>query len=149
MVGWLILLRRFAVAAFKGRRNLVLENLALRHRFLVLNRNAHHPRLTPLARALWGWLSQTWCAGKTHLRIVQPDTVVRWHRDAFRWFWKWKSHPHRSGRKSIAADTINSICHTSAAMLCTSTSARALRLLGPPNNSGKPPLCLALEVPAP
>ena len=48
MVGWLILLLRFAVAAFNGRRNLLLENLALHHQLLVLHRTAKRPRLTPL-----------------------------------------------------------------------------------------------------
>ena len=60
MVGWLILLLGFAVAAFKGRRNLLLENLALRHQLLVLHRTAKRPRLSPLDRALWTWLSQRW-----------------------------------------------------------------------------------------
>jgi len=115
MVGWLILLLRFAVAAFNGRRNLLLENLALRHQLLVLHRTAKPPRLTPLDRALWTWLSQSWCAWKTHLRIVQPDTLVRWHRAGFRLFWKWKSRPHALGRKTIDADTINLIRQISRA----------------------------------
>jgi len=57
MVGWLILLSRFAVAALKGRQSLLLENLTLRHQLLVLHRNAKRPRLTPLDRALGAWLS--------------------------------------------------------------------------------------------
>jgi len=40
MVGWLILLLRLALAAANSRRNLLLENLALRHQLLVLHRTA-------------------------------------------------------------------------------------------------------------
>jgi hypothetical protein len=67
MVGWLILLFRFAGAALKGRRNLLPENLALRHQLLVLNRNVKRPRLTPLDRALWAWR-------KSGLRLARPGS---------------------------------------------------------------------------
>jgi hypothetical protein len=53
------ILFRFAAAILKSRRNLVLENLALRHQLLVLGRNARRPRLNPLDRALWAWLRHT------------------------------------------------------------------------------------------
>ena len=48
MVGWLILLLRFAVAAVNGRRNLLLEDLALRHQLLVLHTSTSS-RTLPLA----------------------------------------------------------------------------------------------------
>ena len=115
MVGWLLLLLRFAVATVNGRRNLLLENLALRHQLLVLHRTVKRSRLTSLDRALWAWLSQRWCAWKTHLRIIQPDTVVRWHRAGFRLFWKWKSRPRRVGRKSSNAEIIDLIRRMSGA----------------------------------
>jgi putative transposase len=90
MARWLVSFLRFLVASFKSRRNLLLENLALRHQLLVLNRTSKQPRLMPLDRALWAWLSQNWHAWKTHVLIVQPDTVIRCHRKGFRLFWKWK-----------------------------------------------------------
>ena len=101
MVRWLILVLRVVVISLKSRRNLLLENLALRHQLLVLNRTSRRPPLTLGGRALWAWLSQNWHAWKTHILIVQPDTVIRWHRNGFRLFWKWKSRPRKVGRKPI------------------------------------------------
>jgi putative transposase len=106
MTRWLKVVLRLAVAGLKSRRNLILENLALRHQLLVLNRGSCRPRLTPLDRALWAWLSQTWSGWKTRLCLVQPSTVIQWHRAGFRLFWRWKSRPGKSGRKTISADTI-------------------------------------------
>ena len=57
MVRWLILILRLAAASLKSRRNLLLENLALRHQLLILSRGSKRPRLMPPDRALWVWLS--------------------------------------------------------------------------------------------
>jgi hypothetical protein len=54
--------------------------------------------------------------------IVQPDTVVRWHRTGFRRSWEWKSHARRGGRKTIDRDLVNLIRQMS----------RANRLCGAP-----------------
>jgi len=106
MVRWLILVLRIAVTSLKSRQNLLLENLALRHQLLVLNRTSKRPLLRPLDRALWAWLSQNWHDWKTHVLIVRPDTVIRWHRNGFRLFWKWKNRSRQVGRKTINPDTI-------------------------------------------
>jgi hypothetical protein len=42
-----------------------------------------------------------WKGWKTALVIVQPDTVVSWQRQSFRWFWQWKSRWKRSGRPPL------------------------------------------------
>jgi len=115
MVVWLILILHLAAASLKSRQSVLLENLALRHQLLVLNRGSKRPRLTPLDRTLWAWLSQVWRAWRTSLQMVQPDTVVRWHRAGFRLFWRWKSRPRRVGRLAIASDTINLIREMSGA----------------------------------
>src|SRR5660398_3779 len=67
MTCWLTVVLHLAVAGLKSRRNLVLENLALRHQLLVLCRGSQRPRLTPLDRALWAWLSHAWDEWKTCL----------------------------------------------------------------------------------
>jgi transposase InsO family protein len=41
--------------------------------------------------------------------LVQPDTVIRWHREGFRLFWKWKSGRPKAGRRTVSADTISLI----------------------------------------
>lgn len=109
MLRGLALLLRFAEATLKSRRNLLLENSALRHQLLVLAQNPKRPRWNPLDRALWVWLSQPWRKWRKGLWLVQPETVIRWHREGFRLFWKWKSRPLKAGRKAITPDTITLI----------------------------------------
>ena len=109
MLCWLTLLLWLTAAILKSRRNLLLENLALRHQLLVLTRNPSRPRLNFLDRAFWAWLSRSWSGWRVHLRFVQPDTVIRWHREGFRLFWQWKSRRTKAGRKTIAPDTISLI----------------------------------------
>jgi putative transposase len=47
--------------------------------------------------------------GKSRLSLVQPSTVIRWHRAGFRLFWRWKSRPRKTGRKTIAPAIITLI----------------------------------------
>ena len=109
MLRWLALVLRFAEATLKSRRNLLLENSALRHQLLVLTQNPKRPRWNPLDRTLWVWLSQAWRKWRKGLWLVQPETVIRWHQEGFRLFWKWKSRPLKAGRKAIIPDTITLI----------------------------------------
>jgi putative transposase len=106
MICWLIILLRLVLAGLKSRRNLLLENLALRHQLLVLCRSSNRPRLTPIDRALWAWLSRAWDGWEICLSLVQPSTVIRWHRAGFGLFWRWKSRPRKTGRKTIASAII-------------------------------------------
>jgi putative transposase len=106
MIRWLIVLIHLVVAGLKSRRNLLLENLALRHQLLVLRRNSNRVRLTPIDRALGAWLSQVWDGWKIQISLVQPSTVIRWHRSGFRLFWRWKSRSRKTGRKTIAPAVI-------------------------------------------
>ena len=57
MIRWLTLALHLAIAGLKSGRSLLLELLALQHQLLVLSRNSKRPRLTPLDRVLWAWLS--------------------------------------------------------------------------------------------
>ena len=86
-----------------SRQRLVLENIALRHQLEVLQRNAKRPQLRPSDRALWALLSRILPDWRRHLTIVQPDTVVRWHRAGRRLYWRWKSNPGR-GRPKVSVE---------------------------------------------
>jgi transposase InsO family protein len=88
---------------FRSSRQLALENVALRHQLEVLQRNAKRPRLKPSDRALWAFLSRVLPDWQRHLSIVQPDTVVRWHRTGWRLYWRWKSNPGR-GRPMVSVE---------------------------------------------
>jgi len=102
-----IILKALAVA-LRSRRQLVLENVALRHQLEVLQRNAKRPRLRPSDRALWALLSRILPDWRQHLSIVQPDTVIRWHRAGWRLYWRWRSNPGR-GRPKVSAEVRNLI----------------------------------------
>ena len=63
------------------------EILALRHQVGVLHRSVKRPNLTPADRLLWVWLCTVWRNWRSGLFLVQPATVLAWHRKAFRLFW--------------------------------------------------------------
>jgi transposase InsO family protein len=46
-------------------------------------------------------LRRRWSGWKRALVIVQPETVVRWHRQGFKYYWRWKSRRDRSGRPTL------------------------------------------------
>jgi len=107
------------------------EILALRHQLAVLRKNAPpRLRLQPSDRWLWVLLSRCWSRWRPRLQIVQPDTVVGWHR-VFAWYWTRKSRQYR-GRPEVAAEIRDLIrrmsqanrlwgaCHSSAHDRCTS-----------------------------
>ena len=81
MIRWLNLALHLAVAGLKSRRSLLLEMLALQHQLLVLSRSSKRPRLTPLDRVLWAWLSQAWGGWKSrprsYLTRATPSTSGR------------------------------------------------------------------------
>ena len=72
------------LGALKSRRNLALENLALRHQLAVLASSDRRPRFRPADRFVWTCLRRLWDGWKGALFLVQPATVVRWHREGFR-----------------------------------------------------------------
>src|SRR6266403_2906551 len=99
---------------FRSRASLGLENLALRRQIGVLHRSAgKRPKLTAGDRLLWICLSRLWCDWRSPLAIVKPETVVGWHRAAFRWFWTWKVRCRKPGRpvfSSEVRDLIRKMC---------------------------------------
>jgi putative transposase len=98
MIGFL---RFFAAFFLRSRASLAAENLALRHQLGVLSRSARRPHLRPRDRVLWVSLSRLCRDWRSWLVIVQPETVVRWHRQGFRLYWHWKSHPRKPGRPRV------------------------------------------------
>ena len=80
---------------------LVAENLALRQQLLVLRRSSNRPRLRCRDRLFWVALSQLWRDWRSILVIVKPETVIKWHRQGFKCYWRWKSRSGRVGRPKI------------------------------------------------
>ncbi len=98
----LLVILRTIFSSLKSHRSLALENLALRHQLDVLKRNTKTPRLKNRDRALWVVLSRFWQDWRVPLVIVQPKTVVAWHRKGWRLYWRWKSR--RRGRPAVPAE---------------------------------------------
>ena len=92
-----------AVAA--DRTRLALENLALRQQLDVYQRTSKRPNLNDGDRLFWTMACEFLENWKEHLVIVKPDTVVRWHRHGFRYFWRWKSRS-KPGRPKLDAEVI-------------------------------------------
>ena len=95
------LLGMYVADLFKSRRRLEVENLFLRHQLnIVLRRTPQRIRLRGGDRALLVWMTRRWPSLLGLARVVQPDTILRWHRAGFKAYWRWKSQG-RAGRPRI------------------------------------------------
>jgi transposase InsO family protein len=101
----MIALLCFALAVlaspFKSKLRLEAENAALRHQLIVLKRRLHgRVRFTSHDRWFFTQLYRWFPSILKVVTIVQPETLVRWHRAGFRRYWRWKSNS-RGGRPRI------------------------------------------------
>jgi transposase InsO family protein len=104
MLASLLLLVAFARAAGNDRAELVAENLVLRQQLAVLTRPTRkRPRLRRCDRVFWVLIRLLWQRWGQHLAVVRPETVIRWHRQGWRLFWRWKSRA-RLGRPRLSAE---------------------------------------------
>src|SRR5215471_13461641 len=76
------------VRLLRSRHSLLLENLALRQQLVVLNRRHPRPKLDLFDKLFWLVFRRCWSGWKQALLVVMPETVVRWHRAGFRWYWR-------------------------------------------------------------
>jgi putative transposase len=114
MLNFLATLLPTLPSILRSRAALELENLALRHQIGVLQRSARkRVNLTSLDRLLWVWLSRIWGDWRSALIIVQPETVIAWHRRGFARFWRWKIRRGQPGRPTLPGEVrelIHRIC---------------------------------------
>ena len=102
MLRLLRLLFGLLVRSLRSRRGLLLENLALRQQLAVLAIKYPQPRLSVPDKLFWVLLRRVWSGWKLALVLLQPDTVIGWHRAGYKLYWKWLSGPKvRVGRKPI------------------------------------------------
>jgi putative transposase len=90
----------------RTKSELLLENMLLRQQLIVLKRQAKRPALTWRDRTLFVLLASRLRTWKQALVIVQPETVLRWHRDLFRSVWRRKSRPRRRGKPPLTGDIV-------------------------------------------
>src|SRR5262252_8188838 len=94
-------LAMFVIDFFKSPRRLEAENLFLRHQLsIALRRAPTRLRLRGGDRALLVWMTRLWPSLLSVAQVVEPETILRWHRAGFRTFWCWKSRK-RAGRPRI------------------------------------------------
>jgi putative transposase len=86
----------------RSRTDLIVENALLRQQLIVLKRQIKRPQLTNPDRFLLVFLSHFTVFWKQALHIVQPDTLLRWHRELFQFYWRRKSQ----GKPKITPETI-------------------------------------------
>ena len=103
-MGLIRILMLFIRGVLQDRTELAAENLALRQQLAILQQKSKTPRLRRRDRIFWALLSRIWADWRSALLIVQPDTVVRWHRQGFRLYWRWKSRTGKVGRPRIEAE---------------------------------------------
>jgi putative transposase len=98
----------------RGKAELLAENALLRQQLNILHRQIKRPVYKKTDRLLLVLLAKVARTWKQALVLVQPETLLRWHRELFRFFWKHKSKV-RSRRPKLSLETINLIIKEMAA----------------------------------
>jgi hypothetical protein len=89
---------------FRSRAELEAEILVLRHQLNVLRRKSPgRLAFSSIDRLVFAGMYALAPNILDALKIVKPETVLRWHRGGFRAYWRWKSRP-RGGRPSTPAE---------------------------------------------
>jgi putative transposase len=89
----------------RGKSALVAENALLRQQLIILRRQSKRPVCTKRDRSLLVLLARATRSWRQALLIVQPETLLRWHRQGFRLFWKHKSKA-TSNTSKVTGETI-------------------------------------------
>src|SRR5258708_16146102 len=89
----------------RSKSELMAENALLRHQLVMLKRQVKRPACTKADRLLLVLLARMVRTWKQALVIVQPETLLRWHRQRFRLFWRQKSKA-ASTRAMVSAEII-------------------------------------------
>lgn len=100
---WLKVVPGALRSSVRNQHDLALENLELRQQLATLKFRGPRPNLTDSDRLFWVVLSRFWPDWTSVVHIVQPATVIRWHRQGYRYYWRWKSRP--LGRPRIDRET--------------------------------------------
>ncbi|MFT5289172.1 MAG: hypothetical protein ACI8QS_003283 [Planctomycetota bacterium] len=97
---WILRLLHLVRQLTEDRQRLALENVALRHQLAVLKRSVSRPRIHDSDRVFWILMMSALKDWKEAVHIVKPETVIRWHRKGFRYYWRRKPKG-KPGRPSI------------------------------------------------
>jgi len=104
MIGLLCFVVAVLASPFKSKIRLEAENATLRHQLIVLRRKLKgRARLTNNDRWFFVQMYRWFPSIFKFVTIVQPETLLRWHRAGFRRYWRWKSC-RRGGRPQIETE---------------------------------------------
>ena len=96
MIGLFCFVLAVLASPIKSKLRLGAENAVLRHQLIVLRRSLHgRVRLTNNDRWFLVQMYRWFPSVLKVVTIVQPETLVRWHRVGFRRYWHWKSNSRR------------------------------------------------------
>ena len=140
----------------RTKPELLAENALLRQQLIILQRRVKRPRCTPVDRAVLVLLASRLPRWRQALLVVQPDTLLRWHRQLFRQFWRRKSRATAPAHHPpLTPETIALIREMAAAnrlwgaerirgellkldiLVAKSTVQKYLRQAGPPRRSSQ------------
>ena len=104
MLEYLLLLLSLIRATVRDHDALVAEHLLLRQQLAVLTRPTRkRPRLRARDKLFWVVVRALCRDWRQHLVVVRPESVIRWHRQAWRLFWRWRSR-EPLGRPRLSAE---------------------------------------------
>jgi putative transposase len=89
----------------RSKSELVAENALLRQQLVILRRQVKRPACTKTDRMLLVLLARMVRTWRQALFIVQPETLLRWHHQGFKLYWKYKSRA-ASAKPKISAETV-------------------------------------------
>ncbi len=98
----------------RSRTELLLENALLRQQLIVASRKVKRPIFRAHERGFVVLLARLLPHWRNALLLVKPDTVLRWHREGFLLFWRWKSKNTKSCTSRVDPDVI-ALIHRMAA----------------------------------
>jgi hypothetical protein len=104
MMARVSLLLSLMISMFRTYASVRLENLVLRHQVMVYKQSIARPKLRPIDRLLWVWLSRLWPSWQQALDFVQPRTVIAWQKQRFRDYWRRLSQSDKPGRPAITQE---------------------------------------------
>jgi len=90
----------------RSRDQLIAENALLRQQLIVASRKVKRPEFKPHERGLMVLLASIVRGWRDAVLLVKPETILRWHREGFRLFWKSKSQQRKPAKSKISAEWI-------------------------------------------
>ena len=90
----------------RSKADLLAENALLRQQLIVVKRQVKRPQFSDADRLRLVLLSSCTKYWKQALHIVQPDTVLRWHGEIFRWYWRRKSKGGQKKPKIVSSHEV-------------------------------------------